>query len=76
MDKLHLQFCKMLLNVNKYTSAMVLGEKLGRYPITYHVDYRMLCYWYRVVSVDTSKIAKIAQVLIECSLSKNYIKKS
>ena len=72
MEKLHLQFCKMLLKVNKCTTtAMVLGE-LGRYPIKYYVDYRMLCYWYRLVSGDKSKISYIMYNMLYC-LDKNGI---
>ena len=42
VEKLHLLYCKMLLRVNKSTtSAMVLGE-LGRLPIEYNVNCRML----------------------------------
>ena len=44
MEKLHLQFCKMLLKVNKCTTTAMVLVELGTYPIKYHVDYRMLCY--------------------------------
>ena len=50
---------KMLLKVNKCTTtAMVLGE-LGRYPIKYHVGYR-------VVSGDKSKISYIVYNMLYC----------
>ena len=55
IEKLHLQFCKMILGVKKCTpSCMVLGD-LGRLPIKYQVDVKMLCFWYKVAHSNEHK---------------------
>ena len=55
IEKLHLQFCKMILKVKKSTpTCMVYGE-LGRLPIQYNIDSRMLCFWFRTVTCGGNK---------------------
>ena len=38
----------------------------NRYPIKYHVEHRMLCYWYGVVSGAKSKISYIMYNMLYC----------
>ena len=57
IEKLHLQYCKILLNVKKCTpNVMVLGE-LGRLPLEYNVNCRMLGFWYKLINGKDSKIS-------------------
>ena len=59
IEKLHLQYCKSILHVNKSTpSCMVLGD-LGRKRIEHMIDTRLLNYWFRVVCSDTTKLSSI-----------------
>ena len=57
IEKLHLQYCKILLNVKKCTpNVMVFGE-LGRLPLEYNVNCRMLGFWYKLINGKDSKIS-------------------
>ena len=48
IEQLHLQFCKTILRVNRSTTnCMVYGE-LGRVPLSYNVEIKMLNFWYRL----------------------------
>ena len=64
LEKLHLQYCKIILNVKKCTtSAMVYGE-LGRLPLEYNVKCRMLGFWFKMVCGKNSKISCILYNLV------------
>ena len=57
VERLHLKFCKLLLNLKKSTcSAMVYGET-GRYPVSLIVYEHMLGFWYRL---SNSKVEKLS----------------
>ena len=63
-EKLHLKFCKIILNCKQSTpTCMVLGE-LGRYPIMNYVKSRMVNFWSKLVQKDHSSIANIMYCLI------------
>jgi len=52
-EKLHLKFCKILLNVNNSTpNVMVYGE-LGRLPLSILVECRLLNFWLKLVSTES-----------------------
>ena len=66
LKKLHIKFCKMILKVNKSTcttTAMVLGD-LGRLPIEYNVNSRMLGFWYKLICGSDNKLSCIFYRLI------------
>ena len=57
LEKLHLLFCKMILKVKKSTpTCMVLGE-LGRFPVQYNVDLRLLCFWFKTIKSRSNKFS-------------------
>ena len=57
LEKLHLLFCKMILKVKKSTpTCMVLGE-LGRFPVQYNVDLRLLCFWFKTIKSSSNKFS-------------------
>ena len=59
LEKLHIKFCKMILKVNKSTTtAMVLGD-LGRLPIEYNVNSRLLGFWYKLICGSDNKLSCI-----------------
>ena len=64
LERLHLQYCKILLNVKKCTpNVMVLGE-LGRLPIEFHTNCRMLGFWHKLINGFQNKISCILYKLI------------
>ena len=59
LEKLHLKFCKILLNLKTSTpSYMVYGE-LGRYPIYIDIKIRTVCYWARLIVGKQTKYSNI-----------------
>ena len=49
IEKLHLKFCKHILNLNNSTpNYMVYGE-LGRFPLVINVKVRMITFWANMV---------------------------
>lgn len=63
IEKLHLRFCKLILQVNKSTpSCMIYGE-LGRYPVSVTVKTRVISYWCKLLSGPRHKYAHLVYKL-------------
>jgi hypothetical protein len=59
LEKIHLKFCKILLNLKPSTpSYMVYGE-LGRYHIYINIKIRTLCCWARLIVGKQTKYSNI-----------------
>ena len=57
LEKLHLQFCKIILCLKKSTcNVMVYGE-LGRYPLLIAAKMRILSFWARLITSQETKIS-------------------
>ena len=57
IEKLHLRYCKYVLNVNKSnTSSMVFGE-LKRFPLNIECTSRCILFWARIISGPVSKLS-------------------
>lgn len=67
IEKLHLKFCKHILNLSSSTpNYMVYGE-LGRYPLVINIKVRMISFWGKLINSQNSKLSsKLFHVL------KNY----
>lgn len=71
LDKLHLKFCKMILNVNRSTpTCMVLGE-LGRFPLHVFINSRIVNFWSRLVSNSITRTSSILYRLMYSLNEKN-----
>ena len=57
LEKLHLEFCKYLLHVNKSTPDYMIYGELGRYPILINVKVRMVTFWGRIIIDDGNKLS-------------------
>ena len=65
IEKLHLKYCRILLNVNRYTARCMIYGELGRNPIQLYVDQRMLCYWVKIINAKDGKLNKsLYQVIL------------
>ena len=50
IERVHLKFCKLILNIKKSTpDCMVYGE-LGRYPLDISIKLRIINYWAKLVT--------------------------
>ena len=64
IEKLHLQFCRILLRVNKFTSRQMIHGDLGRYSIETIVKQRICCYRAKLLHTNESKICRIMYKLL------------
>ena len=51
LEKIHLKFCKILLNLKTSTPSCMVHGELGRYPIYIDIKIRTLCCWARLIFV-------------------------
>ena len=59
LERVHLKFCKILLNLKSSTpNYMVYGE-LGRYPIDIDIKVRTISYWARLLSGKQAKFSNV-----------------
>ena len=67
IESLHLEFCKYVLHMKKSTpSCFVYGES-GHYPLSIHVDSRMITFWHKLFLDSEGKMSSnILKTLYEC----------
>jgi hypothetical protein len=59
LERVHLKFCKILLNLKSSTpNYMVYGE-LGRYPIDIDIKVRTISYWARLLGGKQAKFSNV-----------------
>ena len=63
IERVHLRFCKLLLNFKTSTpSYMVYGE-LGRYPLDIDIKVRTISFWTKLIS---GKQTKLSAIIYKC----------
>ena len=50
IERIHLKFCKRLLNVKSSTSSNDIYSELGRYPLFINRFVKIIKYWCNIVS--------------------------
>ena len=56
IERVHLKYCKLLLNrKSSIPNCMIYGE-LGRYPFYIDIKQRMVLYWIKLITVKQSNI--------------------
>ena len=50
LEKLHVKFCKLLLNLKTSTPNFMLYGELGRYPLNITVKLKILSFWSKLSS--------------------------
>jgi hypothetical protein len=75
IERIHLKFCKRLLNVRLNTSTPGVYGELGRYPLYIARYVRIFKYWCKILSTDNIIIRKVyEQDLIDCKNGfKNWV---
>ena len=59
LERIHLKFCKILLNLKSSTPNYMIYGELGRYPIDIDIKVRMVSYWAKLVCGKDSKLCSI-----------------
>ena len=77
IERIHLKFCKRILNVRSNTcTAGVYGE-LGRYPLFITRYIRIIKYWFKLLTTDNIILRTVYnQALNDCNQGQNnWVKK-
>ena len=65
LERLCLQFYKIILNVKKTTPNLILYGELGRHPVSIDIKTRMIGFWQRIVNGKPDKISsKLYSILL------------
>jgi len=59
LERLHLKFLKIILNVKKCTTSNMVYGELGCFPISLYAKSRMVTYWGRLISGPQNKLSYI-----------------
>ena len=71
IERVHLKFCKLLLNVKASTSSMGVYGELGRYPLYIVSLSRIVKFWCKIIMSDNIIIKELYQCLINSSNTRN-----
>lgn len=55
LERVHLKFCKLILNVKKSTPNFIVYGELARYPISVYVKTRIIGFWANIVTGKQTK---------------------
>ena len=83
VEKLHLKFCKYILNLNNSTPIYMVCGELGRYSLSINIKVRMVTFWANMIysnklctklyallqNIDSPWMKCIKNILDECGLS-------
>ena len=48
LERVHLKFCKLLLNLKKSTPSFMVYGELGAFPLDVFIKQRIVNYWFRI----------------------------
>ena len=57
IERLHLNFCKYILSLNKCTYTNVIYGETGEIPLSLRVKYRIVKYWSRLMTCQSKKLS-------------------
>ena len=72
IERIHLKFCKSILNVRTSTSNIGVYGELGRYPLYIARYIKNLKYWFKLLNTDNSLLKVMYKLSYEdCLPGKN-----
>jgi hypothetical protein len=77
IERVHLKFCKKILNVNIRTSNAAVYGELARYPLYILRHVKILKFWFRIIKTDNVILKEVYNIsLNDCNNSKtNWVTK-
>ena len=66
IEKIHLKFCKLLLQLKPSTPSFMVYGETGRYPLKIDIKVRMISYWAKLIPGKQSKLSNILYNLNLC----------
>ncbi len=73
LEKVHLRFCKLILNLKMSTPNCVVYGELGRFPLSIDVKQRMISYWIKLIIGKEAKLCSIVYKLMYHYYSTNNV---
>ena len=67
LERLHLKFCKLLLNVKQSTSTNGIYGELGRYPLYINRYCRVVKFWCKILSSENNVVNSVYKLLLNDS---------
>ena len=64
IEKLHLKFCKHILNVKPSTPNFMVYGELGRFPILINIKVRMISFWCKLITTQGDKLSSLTFCLL------------
>ena len=64
LEKVHVNFCKLLLNLKTSTPNFMLYGELGRYPLNITVKLKILSFWSKLIDGKQSKLSSLIYRLL------------
>lgn len=71
IERIHLKFCKTVLNVKTSSCNMAVYGELGRYPLYVNRYVRIIKFWCKVITSDNIIISKLYASMINETTEKN-----
>ena len=65
IERIHLKFCKSVLNVRTNTSSMGVYGELGRYPLYISRYLQILKYWFKLLNTDNIILKTVYKMCLE-----------
>ena len=59
IERVHLKFCKLLLNLKKSTPNYMTYGELGVFPMSVFIELRMVNFWAKLVNSENHKLTSI-----------------
>ena len=71
LERIHLKFCKRILNVKLSSSNTSIYGELGRYPLYINRYVRAVKYWFKIVNTENCILKSLYSVLLnDCNRGK------
>jgi hypothetical protein len=64
LEKIQLQFCKLLLKLKSSTPNYMIYGELGRFPIEIDIKIRMVSFWARLLLGNKTKLSYLSYKLL------------
>ena len=59
LERVHLKFCKLLLNLKKSTPSFMVYGELGAFPLDVFIKQRIVNYWSRILQAKENKYTNV-----------------
>jgi hypothetical protein len=77
IERIHLKFCKRILNVKLSSSSVAIYGELGRYPLYVNRCVKIVKYFLKIKNSNNCIISKVYELLLEdlCNNKINWVSK-